>query len=167
MQDAPGQGGLDQAKVKSLMQRRKAEQSMPLALVGGVIAALVGAAIWAVVTDATGFQIGWMAVGVGFLVGFAVQYLGKGIERPYQYVGAICALLGCVLGNYFAIAGTVAQDMHLDFFTLISRIPIDKAFDAMRAAFQPMDALFYAIAVYEGYRFSLKRLTAAELASLQ
>jgi hypothetical protein len=167
VQDAPGQPSLDQAKVKSLMQRRKAEQSMPLALAGGVIAALIGAAIWAVVTDTTGFQIGWMAVGVGFLVGFAVQYLGKGIERPYQYVGATCALLGCVLGNYFAIAGTVAQDMHTDFFSVLSRIPIDKAFGVMQTSFQPMDALFYAIAVYEGYRFSLKRLTPAELAKLQ
>jgi hypothetical protein len=30
-----------------------------------------------------------------------------------------------------------------------------------------MDLLFYAIAVYEGYRFSLKRLTPEELATLQ
>jgi len=166
VQDAPGQVALDQTKVKSFMQRRKAEQSMPLALAGGVVSALLGAAIWAIVTDATGYQIGWMAVAVGFLVGFAVRYLGKGIERPFQYVGAVCALLGCVLGNYFAVAGSVAQDMHIDFFTVLSRIPIDKAFDVMRTSFQPMDVLFYAIAVYEGYRFSLKRLTPAELAEL-
>jgi hypothetical protein len=165
--DEPVQSELDQSKVQSFMQRRKAEQSMPLALAAGVVAALVGAVIWAVVTDMTGYQIGWMAVGVGFLVGFAVQYLGKGIEPSFQYVGAACALLGCVLGNYFAIAGLAAQDLHVDVFTMISRIPLDKVGALMQVGFQPMDLLFYAIAVYEGYRFSLKRLTPAELATLQ
>jgi hypothetical protein len=167
VQDAPGQTSLDQTKVKSFMQRRKAEQSMPLALAGGVVSALVGATIWAIVTDMTGYQIGWMAVGVGFLVGYTVRFLGKGIERPYQYVGAICALLGCVLGNYFAMAGFLAQHLHADFFSVLSRIPLDKAATLMQDSFQPMDVLFYAIAVYEGYRFSLKRITPEELSALQ
>jgi len=167
VQDTPGQTSLDQTKVQNFMQRRKAEQSMPLALAAGVVAALVGAAIWAIVTDMTGYQIGWMAVGVGFLVGYAVRFLGKGIERPYQYVGAICALLGCLLGNYFAMAGFASQQLHVDFFTVISRIPLDKALTLMQDSFQPMDLLFYAIAVYEGYRFSLKRITPEELTALQ
>ena len=167
MQDAPGQTSLDQTKVQNFMQRRRAEQSMPLAIAAGVVAALVGAAIWAIVTDMTGYQIGLMAIAVGFLVGYAVQFLGKGIERPYQYVGAACALLGCVLGNYFADVGFLGQQLHADFFTVLSRIPLDKAGTLMQASFQPMDVLFYAIAVYEGYRFSLKRITPAELSALQ
>ena len=168
MPDEPVQGELDQAKVQSFMQRRKAEQSMPLALAAGVVAAIAGAVVWAVVTDMTGgYQIGWMAVGVGFLVGFSVRYFGRGIEPPFQYVGAVCALLGCVLGNYFAAVGVAAQDTHVDVFTMMSRIPLTDAVTVMQAAFQPMDLLFYAIAVYEGYRFSLKRFTPAELAELQ
>jgi hypothetical protein len=158
---------LDQAKVQSFMQRRRAEQSMPLALAGGVVAALIGAALWAVVANITGYKIGLMAVAVGFLVGFAVQYLGKGIERPYQYLGALCALFGCLLGNYFAGVGLVAQAAHVDFFTALSRFPLDKIGLLMRDTFQPMDLLFYAFAVYEGYRYSLKRITPAELSTLQ
>ncbi len=141
---------------------------MPLALAAGVVSALVGASIWALVTDMSkGFQIGYMAIGVGFLVGYSVRFLGKGIERPYQYVGAVCALLGCVLGNYFAMAGFLAQQLHVDFFTVISRIPLDKAVGLMQDTFSPIDLLFYAIAVYEGYRFSLKRITPEELTALQ
>ncbi|HKW44184.1 MAG TPA: hypothetical protein VJN22_00920 [Candidatus Eremiobacteraceae bacterium] len=167
MQYAPGQIGLDQAKVQSFMERRKEEQSLPLALAAGVVAALVGAAIWAVITVTTQFQIGWMAVGVGFLVGYAVQYLGKGMGKEYQYVGALCALLGCLLGNYFVAVGFAAQSLHMDFFALLPRIPVEKIPSLMQDTFQPMDLLFYAIAVYEGYRFSLKRITREELSALQ
>lgn len=166
MPDEPVHTELDQSKVNSLLQRRKAEQNMPLALAAGIVAALVGAVIWAVVTDMTGYQVGWMAVGVGFLVGYAVQFAGKGIEPPFQYVGAVCALLGCILGNYFAVIGNAAHDANADILSTILGIPLDKAIAVMQTAFQPMDLLFYAIAVYEGYRFSLKRLTPAELAEL-
>jgi hypothetical protein len=164
---APGQIGLDQSKVESLMRRRRADQSMPLAILAGVLSALVGAILWGIASDATGYQIGWMAVGVGFLVGYSVQFLGKGIETPYRYVGAICALAGCVLGNFFAIVGAVAQQYHVSVLSVLSHIPFNVALDMMTKTFQPMDLLFYAIAVYEGYRFSLKRLTQVELAGLQ
>ena len=165
---APGQIGLDQAKVQDYLRRRRAEQSMPLAILAGVVAALVGAVLWGIISvTANGFQIGWMAVGVGFLVGFAVQYLGKGMDPPYRYVGAVCALAGCVLGNFFTVVGFVAQQYHVSPLMVLSRIPLGDAVGLMKATFQPIDLLFYAIAVYEGYRFSLRRLTPGELASLQ
>jgi hypothetical protein len=164
---APGQIGLDQSKVQNYLRQRRAEQSIPLAVLAGVVAALVGAILWGVVSDATGYQIGWMAVGVGFLVGYSVQFLGKGIDPPFRYIGAICALAGCVLGNFFAVIGDVAQQYHVSPLTVLGRIPFNVAADLMTKTFQPMDLLFYAIAVYEGYRFALKRLTQAELSGLQ
>ncbi len=164
---APGQFGLDQTKVQRYLQRRRAEQSIPLAILAGVVAALVGAVLWGVVSVATGYQIGWMAVGVGFLVGYAVQFLGKGMDPPFRYVGAVCSLGGCVLGNFFAVIGYAAQHYNVSPFAVLSHIPLDAAGQLMVQSFQPMDLLFYAIAVYEGYRFSIKRLTQSELSALQ
>ncbi|HLJ83031.1 MAG TPA: hypothetical protein VKT51_02495 [Candidatus Eremiobacteraceae bacterium] len=164
---APGQIGLDQSKVQNYLRQRRAEQSMPLAILAGVVAALIGAVLWGIVSDVTDYQIGWMAVGVGFLVGYSVQFLGKGIDPPFRYVGAICSLAGCVVGNFFAVVGAIAQQNHVSALTVLGQIPLNVAVDVMTKAFQPMDLLFYGIAVYEGYRFSLKRLTQAELAGLQ
>jgi len=36
----------------------------------------------------------------------------------------------------------------------------------MTATFNPMDLLFYGLAVYAGYRFSFRRISAEELAKL-
>ena len=80
-----------------------------LAVIAGIVSALVGAVIWAVVTVATGYQIGWMAVGVGFLVGIAVMVAGQGEGGLFGTIGAVCALLGCVLGNLFTGIGMVAN----------------------------------------------------------
>jgi len=44
---------------------------------GGVLGGLVGAAIWAAISHSTGYEIGWIAWGVGGLVGFGVRLLGS------------------------------------------------------------------------------------------
>lgn len=145
------------------MDRLRREQNFGGAMVGGAAAALAGAAAWAAITVATEFQIGWMAVGVGFLVGFAVRSLGKGLDKTYGVVGALWSLLGCGVGNLLAIVGLVSQQENIPFFSLLSSLNFDLAKEMMVATFSPMDLLFYGIAVYEGYRFAFRRLTEEQL----
>ena len=49
--------------------------------VGAVIGAIIGAIAWAAISSATGFQIGYVAVGVGFLAGYGMRTLGGGRDR--------------------------------------------------------------------------------------
>ncbi len=154
------------AKVHALEQRLLAEQNLPAAIGAGVVAALVGAAIWAAVTVFTNYQIGWMAVGVGFLVGWAVRMVGKGVTKPFGVIGAVLALLGCALGNVLTIYGVVANTTNTSFFTVIGMVPLSAVVNAFGEAMQPMDFLFYGIAVIEGYKFSFRRVTEQELAAV-
>ena len=52
---------IDQMKMQMLMQQISDNQNLSLAVLGGSAAALVGAAVWAAVTVATNWQIGFMA----------------------------------------------------------------------------------------------------------
>jgi hypothetical protein len=140
------------------------KQNLPLAIACGLVAAIVGAVIWATVTVTTEYQIGWMAIGVGFLVGFAVR-LGKGTTALFGGVGAILSLFGCLLGNFFALIGFVAKNQHTDVFSTLSSIDYAKVPDIMGSTFSAMDLVFYGIAVYEGYRFSLHRPAASPVAN--
>ena len=124
----------------------------------GVAAAIIGAIIWAIVTVTTEYQIGWMAIGIGFLVGFTVR-LGKGNTAIFGITGAILSLLGCLLGNFFALIGFAAKSEHLNVFSTLSSIDYAKVPDIMASSFSAMDLVFYGIAVYEGYRFSIHRPT--------
>lgn len=129
-------------------------QNLVLGVVAGVVAAVIGAVIWAVITVATEYQIGWMAVGIGFLVGYAIRYFGKGTDTMYGVAGSIIALLGCIAGNILTMVILVASHEHVEVATLLSRLTPGIAVDLFKDSFEAMDLLFYGIAVYEAYKYS-------------
>ncbi len=159
-------GEVDQTKLQMLMQEVRDNQNLAFGIVGGAIAAAIGAALWAVISALTGYQIGWMAVGVGFLVGYAVRICGKGIDKSFGVAGAVLSLLGCVTGNLLAVCILISKHNQIPFFELLSKLTPEIATELIKATFHPMDLLFYGIAVYEGYKFSFRRLSKEELGKL-
>lgn len=150
---------VDPGKVNALVAELRARQNLAMGAVAGVLAAVVGALVWAVITVTTGFQIGWMAVGIGFLVGGTVRTLGQGIDKSFGRLGAGLALLGCLLGNFFSVCALVAQEAGVSASMVVTHINPAAIPELMIATFGPMDVLFYVIAVYEGYRFSFRKIT--------
>lgn len=128
--------------------------NLVVGVLGGAIAALVGAAAWAAITVATGWQIGFMAIGVGFLVGMAVRKLGRGSSPPYAIAGAALALGGCLAGNALALVGFHANAMNVSFLSVLTSVEPVALGAAMVETASAMDFVFYAIAVYEGFRLA-------------
>ena len=157
---------IDETKLQMLMQEIKDNQNLGFGILGGLAAAAAGAAVWAIVTAVTNFQIGWMAVGVGFLVGIAVRLFGKGIDTTFGVAGAVLSLVGCLAGNLLAVCIVVSRQEQMEFFDLLSRLDPGIIVGIMKATFSPIDLLFYGIAVYEGYRFSFRTINEEDLAKL-
>jgi len=153
----------DPAQLLYLRQQLESEQNLPLAVVAGLAASLAGAAAWAAVTVLAGYQIGFMAIGIGFLVGYAVRAAGKGISSVYGVIGAVFSLVGCALGNLLAVTALVARSEGLEFFSLLSQLTPELIMQLMVTTFSPMDVLFYAIALYYGYRLAFRQLGPEEL----
>ena len=71
------------------------------AIVGGLLAALVGAAAWAAIVVLTDYEIGFAAWGIGFLAGFAVVLFTRGRKGlPLQVIAVAASILGILLGKY-------------------------------------------------------------------
>jgi hypothetical protein len=134
-----------------------AAENLPLGFMAGLVAAAVGAGLWALVTIFVGFQIGWMAVGVGFLVGWAVRMAGNGRHSAFGIMGALLALGGCSLGNLLAIIIIAARQYNLPPLAVLGRLTPDVVVGLMEASFRPMHVIFYFVAILEGYRFSIVR----------
>ncbi len=154
--EQPQMTPVEQIDVEQQLEQFRTEQNLPLGLLGGFGAAIIGALVWAAITVATEYQIGYMAIAVGFIVGFAVRMLGKGVDQIYGISGAILALFGCVLGNFFSIVGFVASSEGLGYFDTLSMIDYGMVPSIMMEAFSPLDILFYGLAIYQGYKISFR-----------
>ena len=150
---------LTEDEAQRAMEFFRQEQNLVMGTIYGLVAAVVGAAVWAGVTIATEYQIGWMAVGIGFLVGIAVRAGGKGIDQAFGVVGAVLSLVGCALGNLFTIAWFVSQEFGVPVGEVLSGLDLETAIELMSATFQVMDLLFYGLAIYFGYRYAFRQLS--------
>lgn len=133
------------------------QSNLFMGLIGGGIAMLVGAVVWGAVTYFTEYQIGWMAIGIGFLVGIAVKFFGRGKSMIFGISSALLALIGCVLGNLLFYSGAIAREesapfLEVLFFFLTTPAAMIELFSI---AFDFMDILFYALAAYAGFSAAL------------
>lgn len=154
---------IDQDKLNLYMEKLGLEQNLPFAIISGIAAALVAAVLWAVVTVATQYQIGFMAIVVGLMVGYTIRYTGKGIDKTFGIIGAALALFGCVLGNFLSLIGFFANAEGLGYMEAMGMIDFALVPEIMIETFNPMDLLFYGLAVYEGYQFSFRKITEQEI----
>ena len=129
------------------------QPNLLMGLIGGVIAMLVGAIVWGAITYFTEYQIGWMAIGVGFLVGVAIKFFGRGKTIAFGLSGAVLALIGCALGNLIFYAGIIAREEGASFMEVFLFFLMSPAatIEIFTFAFSFMDILFYALAAYAGF----------------
>lgn len=134
----------------------KSQENLPAGILAGLAASLIGAGVWALLSVSTGYQIGYMAIGMGFIVGYAVRFAGKGVSQIFGVCGALLALLGCILGDYLSIIGFVASDEGMAYMEVLKAIPVGDMMGILVENLVSMTALFYGIALFEGYKLSFR-----------
>ena len=154
---------VSEAQKQFALNRLRDNQNLTAGILAGAAAALVGAGIWAFITALTEYQTGLVAIGVGFLVAYAVRLAGKGIDKIFGVVGAILALVGCLVGNLLTVSYLIAKTEGIPFLDVLAQMDFSLVVEIMVATFEPMDILFYAMAVYFGYRYAFRPVTAKDL----
>lgn len=157
------QPAISEAEMRFALNKLREQQNLVAGIVVGAAAALVGAVIWAFITALTEYQIGWMAIGIGFLVATAVRVAGKGIDKIFGIVGALLSLIGCVVGNLLTAIYVIAKAQGVSELDVMAALDFQFIVEIMVAMFDPMDILFYVLAMYVGYRYALRPVTPADL----
>ena len=152
-------------------ERLRLEQNFLRGITGGIIGGAISVILWVAITVATKYQIGYMAIAVGFIVGYAIRICGKGVDKIFGISGAVIAFLACLIGNFMSlVVFTVnmfnAEGYSVGYFEIFQYIDISKFISEMKGAFRPIDLLFYGLAIAEGYKFSFRKITEKDIENL-
>lgn len=148
---------MDQAfSDRVVMDGVKPGSSFVLAVLSGGVAAVVGSLLWMGVAVATDMNIGYVALGVGAVVGTTVRLAGRGRSFIFGVVGAVWTLVGCVGGEILATIqlATNAQAsfmevlMHYDCVSLAMHFITEAS---------PLMYVIYAVGIFEGYKLSIRK----------
>jgi hypothetical protein len=135
--------GVCQEQIVTELKKERADSSaLPMSIGAGVVSAVVCGAVWAAITVVTNMEIGWVAIGVGWLTGQAVVLGARGKKgRQLQMIAAGCSLLGLVLGKYFIVAHVIKTQLGVNISYFDVKI-IQFFFGNLGLFLQPFDALW-------------------------
>ena len=146
-----------------LAERLLSEQNFGSAAIAGVVAMILAAAIYGVVKSLSeGFYHSILAAGIGIAIGFAMQFLGRGIDRKFSVVASIYALLGCMLGNMFAVAMHVARAIAVSPFDVLLNTSVSEISGWMFKDLPFAELMFWVIGIGGAAYFARRPLTREE-----
>lgn len=119
----------------------------------GLVGGLIGAVIWAVITVASGYEIGWIAWGLGGIVGFCVRAASSDHHDGSTpgMVAAGLSILSICLGKFLAAIFLVRKALG------VMGVPpgvavLDLQIAVFKSSFGAYDILFFFLAVATAYR---------------
>jgi hypothetical protein len=135
---------------------RGREENLLFGTFAGIIAAIVGALIWMGITVATGLHVGYVALGVGALVGLAVRFVGNGRGMIFGIIGAVLTLIGCLGGEVLTVV-QLSSTPQRDFYNTLTTMDLTQLITNIFDKMDPIMYLIYAIGIFEGYKLSIRK----------
>lgn len=138
------------------------KESLIWGIIGGLLAAITGAFIWAEFTIivekdwAYDPQHAYMSMLIGLIVGLSVRFLGKGRDIKFGLTAVALAIIGCMLGNIFSSVAYVVATLDLSYFTVITIFDHSQLIGFISDRFAYWDILFYSLTLVFAYFFSVR-----------
>ena len=151
------------ANVDKAFEAETKNPNILLAIVVGVIGGIIGGIIWYFITINTNYEIGYVSLGLGYLIGFGV-YLGSGKKRGHklQIISAIIAVIAIVVTEKFIMQYFVNDYLKNNPSEIpdyngqkISVSLLNPEF--WKNFISPIGLLIYAIGIYLAYKFCKPR----------
>jgi len=135
-------------------EERPAAAALLPALLAGLVAAVVGGIVWGLIVKWTEYEVGFVAWGIGFLVGLAVVTAARTRGLVLQVVAVLFALLGILIGKYLSFVWSLQELAAEDGVELpvLSFDTIDLFRDNLGIVFDWIDLLWVGLAVLSAWR---------------
>ncbi|PBC61711.1 hypothetical protein BKI49_22150 [Streptomyces sp. Tue6028] len=156
---APGQGAPQGAPqpgfpVAPVAPAAPVRDNLALGLAAAFVAALVAAGVYGAIIGLTKHEIGWAAVGVGFLVGLAAGRVG-GRNQILPVASVILSVASIYLGQLVGEAMIGAKELGVGFNEVFFD-HFDVVQEAWKEQADPLTFVFFAIAAYVAFSSTRK-----------
>jgi hypothetical protein len=149
-----GKNTFDTAAPDTTVQTEPEDKNLVRAIIFGLVAAVVSSVVWYGAVVITGYQLGILAIGVGWLIASAVV-MGSGGKRgpAYQFISVILIVIAMGLSEYLVVRHFLNQELVK---RGIEELPLLVSFQAILEMIwlsvkeSPLTLLFWGIAIYEG-----------------
>ncbi|HEY9374055.1 hypothetical protein [Streptomyces sp.] len=118
--------------------------NVALGVLAALVAALVAGAIYGVVAGEIEREIGWAAIGVGFVTGLAAGKIG-GANPALPFASAVFSLGGVYVGQLVGIAIIGGKELKIPFTEMFFQ-NFDLLVQAWNQTKDPMTLLFFVLA---------------------
>lgn len=145
---------IKQSEYNEMLEKLNSESRPGLGIVAGSLLGIVGAILWAVVVKLTGYNIGIVAIGVGYLVSEGFVRAGRGTNKTIGIVAGIIALLSIFLGEILTMFVLIAEYWDMTLVETVQNIYISKLPQLVVESTEPFSLVFYFIAISYAYKRS-------------
>lgn len=142
-------------KIISTADKEKTDINYFSAAALGLAGGFIGSLLWFGIVILTKYQLGIVAIAVGYLVGLGVVYgAGKKKSKHLQFISCVIALLAILFGeylinNYFAHQYLAQEGYEATSYFLNPIAIMEIVFSSLKEDF--LTIVFWAIAVYSAY----------------
>ncbi len=97
-------------------------QSMRNATIAGIITIIVFSLLWAAMTSLVNRVFPWMTVVLGYLLGFAIRWSGRGVDWQFPVLAAALAVTGSLVAHIVIAADYTAETFATDTLYILQSV---------------------------------------------
>jgi hypothetical protein len=147
--------------IEQTMQAETENPNLIFAVLAGLAAAVVGVLVWYGVVVITNYQLGFIAVGVGWLVAMAVVF-GSGRKRglSLQAISVTITLVALVISEYLIVRYSLSEYLAEQGFSEVALfLPLGAMLDLVVASIRAnlFTLIFWAIALWAAFSTPARR----------
>ena len=138
------------AKARTALEEQTHNPNMLMAVMGGLAGAVAGGLIWYFFVILTDWQVGFIAMLMGLLVGLGVvRGAGRKTGRPLQWISVLLTVVAILFSEYLIFNHFFREVGLVGNLTIAQFFEVYGAYFGEGAGF--LDILFFGIALWQAY----------------